>query len=137
MTRRLLLLLPFAACLRADSGKEVEELITSAVSGLSAGKAELFLEVFDSSMPDFGKLRTAIEGLTRQAELSCSLEVLSNEGDDAARTLSLDWILHIVHKDGSPGSTRRQKTVKCEFRKSGKKWRIVSFDPVDLFAPPV
>jgi hypothetical protein len=125
MTRRLLLLIPLA-CLRAGSEEEVEDLIASAASALSAGKPELFLEAFDPSMPDFEKLRYEVVGLTGQADLSCSIEVLGNEGDDAVRTLTLDWILRID----------RQKTVKCRVKKNGKKWRIVSFDPLDLFAPP-
>ena len=136
MTRRLLLLLPLAACLRADAEKEVEDLIASAATGLSAGKPEVFLEAFDPSMPEFEKLRNEVAGLTSQADLSCSIEELSNEGDDAVRTLTLDWILRIDPKDNNPGSTRRQKTVKCRIGKNGKKWRIVSFDPLDLFAPP-
>jgi len=136
MTRRVLLLAPLAACLRADSEKEVEELIASAASALSAGKPELFLDAFDPAMPEFAKLRYSVIGLISQAELSCSIEILSNEGDDGVRKLTLDWILRIDHKDDNPGSTRRQKTVKCEIRKNGKKWRIVSFDPLDLFAPP-
>jgi hypothetical protein len=135
MTRRLLLLLPVAACLRADSEKDVEDLITSAISGLSAGKPELFLEAFDSSAAEFEKLRAEVIALTSQAELSCSIEVLSNQGDDVMRSLTLDWILRIDRKDGNPGSARRQKTVKCQIRKNGKKWRIVSFDPLDLFTP--
>jgi hypothetical protein len=135
MTRRLLILLPIAACLRADSEREVVDLITGAASGLSAGKPEVFLEAFDPSMPEFEKLRAAVEGLVSQAELSCSIEVSSNQGDDAARSLELDWILSIRHRDSSPGSTHRQKTVKCQLRKTGRKWRIVSFDPLDLFAP--
>ena len=136
MTRRLLFFLPLAACLRADSAKEAENLIASAVSGLSAGKAEEFLDAFDPSMPQFEKLRAAILALASQGDLSCSIEVLSDEGDDSERSLELDWILRIDGKDGSPGSTRRQKTVKCQVRKTGRKWRIVSFDPWDLFAPP-
>jgi len=136
MTRRLLIFLPIAACLRADSEREVVDLITEAASSLSAGKPEMFLEAFDPSMPEFEKLRAAVVGLVSQADLSCSIEVLSNQGDDAARTLELDWILRIDHRDGSPGSTRRQIAVKCQVRKNGKKWRIVSFDPLELFAPP-
>jgi hypothetical protein len=137
MTRRLLLLLlPSAACLRADSAREVEDLIASAASGLSAGKPDLFLEDFDRSMPEFEKLRAAIMGLTGQADLSCSIEVESDEGDDTERVLELDWILRIEPRDAGPISTRRQKTVKCQMRKTGKKWRIVAFEPLDLFAPP-
>ena len=136
MTRRLLLLLPFAACLRADSARDVEQLIADAVSGLSAGKPEEFLEAFDPAMPDFSKLRTALEALIARAELSCALEILGNEGDDSARVLTLDWILRVDPKVGSVGATRRQKTVTCKWKKTGRKWRIVAFDSLDLFAQP-
>ena len=135
MTRRLLLLLPLAAGLRADAEKDVEALIASAASDLSAGRPEEFLKAFDPSMPDFEKLRNLVVGLTSQANLSCSIEVVRNEGDDDVRNLSLDWVLRIDLTAGNAGSTRREKTVKCQFKRSGKKWRIVSFDPVDLFAP--
>jgi hypothetical protein len=136
MTRRLLLLLPLAACLRADSEKDARDLIASAAAALSAGKAELFLDAFDPAMPGFDQLRYNVVGLTSQADVSCNIEVLSNEGDDAARSLTLDWILTIEKKDNSPGSTQRQKSVRCQLKKTGKKWRIVSFDPLDLFASP-
>jgi hypothetical protein len=135
MTRRLLLLLSLAACLRADAEKDVRDLIAAAADALSSDKVELFLDYFDRSMPDFDKLRYNVTGLTSQAEISCSIEVTGNEGDDAERTLTLDWILEMEHKDNSPGAIRRQKTVKCRLKKTGTKWRIVSFDPLDLFAP--
>ena len=110
MTRRVLLLAPLAACLRADSEKEVEELIASAASALSAGKPELFLDAFDPAMPEFAKLRYSVIGLTSQADLSCSIEILSNEGDDGVRKLTLDWILRIDHKDDNPGSGRTARS---------------------------
>jgi len=136
MTRRMLLLLSLAACLSADSEKDARDLIASAAGALSAGKVELFLDYFDRAMPDFDKLRYNVESLLSQADVSCSIEVTGNEGDDAERTLTLDWILETEHKDNSPGGTRRQKTVKVRLKKTGKKWRIVSFEPLDLFASP-
>ena len=87
------------------------------------------MDAFDPAMPGFDKLRYNVVGITSQADVSCSIEVLSNEGDDSARTATLDWILTLEHKDGNAGSTRRQKRVTCRFKKTGKKWRIVSFDP--------
>jgi hypothetical protein len=137
MTRRLLLLSSMTVCLRADSEKDVRDLIASAAGALSAGKVELFLDAFDKGMPDFDKLRYNVVGLTSQADVGCNIEITSNEGDDTERTMTLDWILTIENKDDSPGATRRQKTVKCGLKKTGKKWRIVSFEPLDLFASPV
>ena len=135
MTRRLLLLGTLAAGLRADSAKDAEDLIESAATALSAGEPEQFLGAFDPSLPDFTKLRYYVVGLTSQGDVSCSIEVESNEGDDAARSLTLDWILRLDKKGSSGGVERRQKTVKCKLKKTGKKWRIVSFEPLDLFAP--
>jgi hypothetical protein len=136
MTRRLLFLLPLAAWLRADSRHEVVDLITNAATGLSAGKPEVFLEAFDAAMPGYEKLRAAVTALVSGTEIECSIEVTSNQGDDDARTMELDWILRIDRREGGAGSTHRQEGVKCSLRKTGKKWRIVAFEPLELFAPP-
>jgi hypothetical protein len=136
MTRRLLFLIPLAACLRADSQHEVVDLISSAATGLSAGKPEVFLEAFDAAMPGYEKLRDAVTALVSGAEIECSIDVTSNQGDDASRMLELDWILRIDRSERGEGSVRRQETVKCSLRKTGKKWRIVAFEPLEFFAPP-
>lgn len=136
ITRRVLFLLPLAACLRADSRHEVVDLIASAAAGLSDRKPEVFLEAFDPAMPGYEKLRDAVTALASAADIECSIEVTSNEGDDATRALELDWILRIDSREAGAGSTHRQQTVKCSLRKTGKKWRIVAFEPLEFFAPP-
>jgi len=135
MTRRLLVLLPLAACLRADAEKDARDLVASVAGALSTGKVELLLDSFDRAMPDYDKLRLLVAGLVEQADVSCNVEITSNEGDDSERSLTLDWILTIEPKQDSPGATQREKTVKCRLKKMGKKWKIVSFEPIDLFAP--
>jgi hypothetical protein len=104
------------------------------VSALSAGNADRFLGLFDPAMPDLAKLREGVTGLLSQADLACSIEVESNEGGDEVRILKLDWILRIDFKDRYPDYDRRQKTVTCKLNRIGTKWKIVSFDPVGLFA---
>lgn len=135
MTRRLLFLLPLAAGLRADSQHEVVDLITLAATGLSAGKPEVFLEAFDAAMPGYEKLSAEVTALVSGAETECSIEVTSNQGDDTTRALELDWILRIDRRDRA-GTVHREQTVKCKLKKTGKKWRIVEFEPLELFAPP-
>jgi len=136
MNRRLLLLLPLAAWLHADAEKDARDLIASIARALSAGNVSLFLDAFDKSMPGRDKLRENIIGLTSQADIGCNIQITSNEGDDTERTLTIDWILTYERKQDSPGQSRRQKTVNCRLKKMGKKWRIVSFEPLDLFASP-
>ena len=136
MTRRFLLLLPLAAWLHADAEKDARDLIASVADALSAGKVELFLDAFDKSMPGRDKLREGVIGLTSQADIGCNIQITSNEGDDSERNLTIDWILTFDRTEDSPGENRRQKTVKCRLKKMGRKWRIVSFEPIDLFASP-
>jgi len=135
MTRRLLLILPLAVGLRADTETEVRELIRSAVSGLSAGDPEQFLAAFDPAIEGFSQLRENLKGLVSQADVSCSIEVSNSVGDDDAQTLTLDWIMRLDFKNQQPNYERREKTVTCKLRRTGKKWRIVAFDPLSLFKP--
>lgn len=136
MTRRLFALLPLAGCLRADSAQEAMDLIAGAATALSDNKPGEFLDAFDPSMPGYEKLSDAIKTLTGAADLECSIEVTRNEGDAAARSMELDWILRIDLRPAGAGSTHRQQTVKCSLRKTGKRWRIATFEPLDLFALP-
>jgi hypothetical protein len=136
MTRRLLFLLSLAAILHADSRQEVLDLITNAAAGLSEGKPEVFMEAFDPRMPGYDKLNDAITAIASTYTIENSIEVTSSEGDDTARALVLDWILRVDSRTAGFGSTHRQETVKCSLRKTGKKWRIVAFEPGALFTPP-
>jgi hypothetical protein len=137
MTRRFLLLISASALLRADSEKDARDLIAALADALSAGKTARFLDFFDPSMADFDKLRDNVGSLVSQADVSCNIEITRNDGDDTERTLTLDWILSIEPKQDSPGAKRWEKTANCRLKKAGKKWKIVAFEPVSLFAAPV
>ena len=147
MTRRTLLALPFAMALRADSARDVWDLLGDAASALSDGNASGFLEAFDPKMAGYQKLRADVEALVQETEpdprglggregIFCSIGPVSDKGDDHERELELDWILDIRQRQGAVGATRRQQNVKIRVEKQGKKWRIVSFDPAGFFAPP-
>ncbi|MBZ5727109.1 MAG: hypothetical protein LAP87_19190 [Acidobacteriia bacterium] len=141
--RRRTLLLSFAALAlchsaapRPDSEQEVSDLFASLAAALSEGNAGAFLEGFDPAMAGFEKLRDDVTGLVREAELQSSIEFLANDGDDRARTVSVDWILRIDQRQDAGGGTRRRQTVKCRVAKQGKRWRIEALDPREFFAPP-
>ena len=87
-------------------------------------------------MPGYQKLRDDATGMLRAAEVQCSIEPVSNEGDDRARTLQMNWLFNLRSRDDTGRSTRRQESVKCRFEKQGKKWRITAFEPLSLFVPP-
>jgi hypothetical protein len=136
MTRRTLLLVPFAACLRADSAQQVWDLVTSMAAALSAGDASAFLRAFDAAMPGYEALRAAVTALLREAEVQSSIELVEEEGDDRSRAVELDWLVHIVSRQDGAVAERRRERVKCRVEKSGGKWRVASLDPLQFFAPP-
>jgi len=93
------------------------------------------MDAFDKDMPDYGKLKDAVAALTNQAEVTSAIEPMKDEGDDAKRSVDLDWYMQIrsLVQDG-PIVTRREM-IHCELRREGKRWKIVSIAPVEFFAP--
>jgi hypothetical protein len=135
-TRRALLFAALASRLRADSADEVWELLSSVASDLSAGHVDEFLRAFDPAMPGYADLRNSVTALLGQAEVQSSVELVSNEGDERRRKLEVDWLLRIVGHAEVSGRTSRQEVVKFGCEKQGKRWRIVSMEPLAFFAPP-
>ncbi|MGA2723761.1 MAG: hypothetical protein ABSG79_15295 [Bryobacteraceae bacterium] len=136
MTRRALLMVPFAARLRADSAQEVWDLFASMASALSAGNAIEFMNACDPAMPGYEALRASVTALLNEADVQSSIDLVEEEGDDRSRSAELDWLIHIVDRDDNTVAERRQERVKCRVEKSGKKWRIAGLEPLQFFAPP-
>jgi len=89
--------------------------------------AREFLDHFDPKMPGYEKLRDEVEELTTRAEVGSVIEVASESGDERRRVMELDWVLEI--QDRSP----RRQLVKCTIEQKRKRWKIVSFDPINFF----
>jgi hypothetical protein len=136
MTRRSLMIRALVLSLRAATDQQIWDLFTALAAALSAGDAVEFMRYFDPAMPDLEKLRAYVAGLVHEGDLQSSVEIRSDEGDDHARNVELDWLLQIVEREDAAGLTRRREIVKCRLVKRGKNWRIAAFDPVAIFAPP-
>jgi hypothetical protein len=122
------------ACL-ADAHSDVLDLFASMTSKLSDDNAAGFMDGFDKSMPDYGKLREWIAGLIAQAEVSSTIESIKDEGDETKRSVDLDWTMQIRSREASGPLVERQQTVHAELVKQKKRWRIVSIAPLDFFEP--
>ena len=136
MTRRLLLSLPLALRLHADSAGDAWDTIATMASALSEGNAAAFLKAFDPAMPRFAELQAGVKALLDSAEVQSSIDPLRNEGDDQARTVELDWFLQIVQREDTGGVTRRRERIKCRLERAGKRWRVASLDAIAFFAAP-
>ena len=120
----------------ADAKQQVFDLFTKIASELSAGNALAFLEAVDPDMAHFADLEHDVMALTEQAEITNSIEVVSETGDDHQRAEELDWFVEIVGRSESRAVERRRAVIKFRLERRGKKWKIVGIDPLHFFAPP-
>ena len=134
--RRLLLLAFVATVVLADPRQEIYDLIGTMASGLSEANAGQFLKAFDPSMKGYADLEKNVRALVEQADVVSTIELVEDSGDDQQHSVTVDWLLQIAPKQDGAALTRRQQNVKCRLEKQKKKWRIVSLEPLEIFAPP-
>ncbi|MDQ6665739.1 MAG: hypothetical protein M3Z23_15270 [Acidobacteriota bacterium] len=133
MTRRVLLA-TLTTPLFAGS-QEVLDTLTAIASALSAGNAIAFLKPFDRGMPEFDEFSGNVIALVDQAEIICSIDILTESGDDENRTAKLDWLLQLKPNAPNARLERRRQIVTVQLSKRGGKWKIVAFDPMSILAP--
>jgi hypothetical protein len=136
MTRRALLLVPFAVMAQPDSADEVWDLLGAMSSALSEGNASEFLHAIDPALPGYAHVRDAITAAVRDYDIASTVDLVSNDGNDTARTLESDWQLSFVLRDSSVEPVRRRTRITLKFQRQSKRWRIVSLDPQSAFDPP-
>jgi hypothetical protein len=135
MWLRIFVLWLCALPLLAGPKEEVFDLFTKIASELSADNPLVFLDTVDHTMPHYADFQNDIMALAGEADITNSIEVLDDQGDDNQRTEELDWFMQIVSKADSEDVERRRGAVTFRLEKRGKKWKIVSIDPVRFFAP--
>ena len=136
MTRRVLLLVPLAACCRAaDVAQEVVDLIADLAASLSAGNVALFLKAFDPKMPGYAKLRENVTGLIAQGDVQSFIDPVEDEGDERRRVAQFDWTLLMHRGQEATSFARREQVLKFSVEKRGGKWWIVELEPIEFFAP--
>jgi hypothetical protein len=136
MTRRVLCMLPLAACCRAsDPAREVLDVVADAAGSLSAGNVSLFMKAFDPAMAGYATLRENVTALIAQGEVQSLIEPLEDEGDERRRVHQFQWTLRWKRGEDSASFARREQVVTCKAEKRGGKWRIVALEPIAFFAP--
>jgi hypothetical protein len=136
MTRRAAILVICAApALAADPAQDVWEIVTAMAAALGVADPGAFLAACDSGMPSYQTLRANVSALVAQADVESGIDPVRNEGTDTTREVEVDWQLQLVDRSGLQRVTRRRENIKLRFEKSGRKWKVVSLEPVRLFAP--
>jgi len=120
----------------ADTHDEIVDVITNMANALSTVNTPKFMDAIDKSLPDYDKLKDNITALMNQTEITSSVEIIKEEGDDTKRSVDLDWYLEIRSLTPDGPIERRREIVHCELQRKDKKhWKIVSLTPPNFFAP--
>lgn len=122
-------------CFGADPAREVFDLVADAAGSLSAGNPAAFLGAFDRNMPGYAKLRQNVTGLLALGDVQSGIDPLEDAGDERRRTAQFHWTLRILRGQQATASARREHVVKCTVEKQNGKWRIISLEPLEFFAP--
>jgi hypothetical protein len=104
-------------------------------SALSSGDAPGFLQVFDRRMKGFDELRAAVTDLVAAAVIESAIDPVENTGDDQARTVEVAWSMRLIGRSELATVTERQAAVTVRLARQGGKWKVVGFEPADLFRP--
>ncbi len=127
---------PCAALLADPPPQDIVALFSGMATALSESNPAAFLSFLDRGMKDYHKLEAYVTALTTQAEVSCSVEFLTDDGDEAKRTVMVDWFLQITSRQDSGPLERRRENVTCQLTRNKKSWKVMSLEPVELFRPP-
>jgi hypothetical protein len=128
----------------ADAHDDVIEVITSMAGALSETGDETlahtanvpkFMSAFSRDMPAYDTLQNNVTALVNNAQVSSSIQPLSEDGDEQARKIDLDWLLEVRSLEPDGPLVRRREVVHCELRKEKKHWKIVALNPIEFFAP--
>jgi hypothetical protein len=122
--------LVFAAVARAADDSDVLAIFAPLASALSDGDPAAFMRPIDKSMPDRGKLSDAVNALLAAANVTCSVELMSVEGDK----VELDWSVQIITKGAAGVTEQRHQTVTARISPNG---RILEIGPIEFFGPVI
>ena len=120
-----------------DTHADVVDLFASMTAALTEDppNAAGFMKAFDRKLPEYDELNRDIKGLLLDSGVASSVDWVKDEGDEAKRSVDLDWFLELRSlQPGGPTRTRRE-IVHCELVKQGKHWRITSISPISIFKP--
>ncbi len=113
------------------------EVLTGMAAALSNSDSPRFLDFIDRGAPQYAEIEQDVTALAAQNDISASLDVLKESGDDEHVEVLVDWFLQLNSKDSLEHSTRRRMRVTVTERKVKGHWRVVKIEPIGILDPVV
>lgn len=120
--------------LRADRAADVRRQVTDVASALAGSDATGAMAPFDKSFADYDKLSQYFTALTNSFDVVSEIQIGDEEDTDQETTLKANWILQISDKVNT-SDVRRAFDVVIHLKPVKGKWKIVSFNPIEMFNP--
>ena len=144
MARSAALLCIMAVFAAADTHNDVMEVLTKMAAALTqtnadrggsiGGNVAEFMSCISRNMPEYDALKANVTALVNNAEISSSIEPLTEDQKGDTYQIDLDWFLQIQSLEPDGPMVRRRQVVHCELRKEDKHWKVVALKPLDFFA---
>jgi len=130
----LVLLFVFAVALVAADATPLAS-IGKIATAFSEGDPDGVLEYFDSQMKGYPELQQKVEALAEQADVSCAIEVVTDEDTGGVHKLDLDWYMQLTPESGVGPLERRRERIQVEMKLIKKTWKVTSMSPTKMFEP--
>jgi hypothetical protein len=104
-------------------------------TALSESDSDSALEYFDSQIKSYGEIEQKIEALTAQADISCAIDIVTDEEAGGVHKLDLDWFMQLKSQIDDSQLERRRERVQVEMRQIKGVWKITSIAPMKIFDP--
>jgi hypothetical protein len=143
IVRSAALLCIAAAFACADAHDDVMDVLAKMAAALTqtnadgqaiSGNVAEFMSAVSKDMPDYDTLKNNVTALVNNAEISSSIEPLTEDAQADTYKIDLDWVLEIRSLERDGPLVRRREVVHCELRKEKKHWKLIALKPVSFFA---
>lgn len=109
--------------------------IANLATAFSENDPDGALRYFDSQMKDYGTIEADIEALSAQTDVSCAIDIVTDEESNGIHKLDLDWYMELKSQGDDPQLERRRQRVQVEMRQSKGRWKITAISPLSIFDP--
>jgi hypothetical protein len=109
--------------------------LANLATALSENDPDGALGYFDSQMKDYSTIDADIDALTAQTDISCAIDIVTDEESNGVHKLDLDWYMQLKSQGDDPQLERRRERVQVEMRQMKGRWKITSMSPVSILDP--
>lgn len=117
----------------APNETTLRDVLAGMATDLSAGNVSGFMKATSVEMPGRDALQQELVGLTSAFDVTSSLQVMSASGDDARKTLQVDWYLAARSRTDNAVMVQRRETLTVVMGLRGKRWLVEKIEPVAFF----